>query len=240
MADAVGLVADAVGLVADAVGLVADAEGVLLTAGSAAAANEVGVAGLVVFDVALAVLVCVVVGFALALEVLVGAGEELVDGLAVAVVLGLAGVDTFKDADELVVADAVCAEDKGSLLAVGVAVAEVLAVGSLADGCGLGEPLGDPVGVGVGVGEEVDCGNGWHCCTAPVDAATAAVSSTGCADGAASANPEAAAARTPPVTTPTTTGCTCAIRMKGPARAVRGMPCSCRTPPLDTNGSAQC
>jgi hypothetical protein len=210
---------------------VADAEGLLLTIGSAATTNEVGVADLVAFDVALAVLVCVGVGFALALEVFVGAGEELVDGLAVAVVvLGLADVDAFEGADELAVAVAVCAEGEGSVLAVGVAVAEALAVGSLVDGCGLGEPLGDPVGVGVGVGEEADCGNGWHCCTAPVDAATAAVSSTGCVAGAASANPEAAAARTPPVTTPTTTGCTCAIRIKGPARAVCGMPCSCRTP----------
>jgi hypothetical protein len=172
---------------------------------------------------------------------LVGAGVELVDGSAVAVVvlLGLADVDAVEDADGLVVAVAVCAEGEGSVLAVGdfeavgVAVAEVVAVGSLVDGCGLGEPLGVPVGVGVAVGEEVDSGNGWHCWTAPVDTATAAVSSTG-----GSENPEAAAARTPPVTTPTTTGCTCAIRMKGPVRAVRGMPCPCRTPPLDTNDSA--
>lgn len=215
-------------------GLVGDAEG-LLTAMSAAAANEVGVADVVAFDVALAVLVCV------------GAGVELVDGLAVVVVvLGLADVDAFEDADEVVVAVVVCVEGEGSAVgdleavAVGVAVAEVLAVGSVVDGCGLGEPLGDPVGVGVGVGDEVDRGNGWHCCTAPAGAATAAVSSMGCAAGAASENPEAAAARTPPVTTPTITGCTCAIRMKGPARAVRRMPCSCRTPPLDTNDSAQC
>jgi hypothetical protein len=179
---------------------------------------------------------------AVALEVLVGAGVELAVGLPVAVVvLGLADVDAFEDADGLVVAVAVCAEGEGSVLAVGdfeavgVAVAEVVAVGSLVDGCGVGEPLGVPVGVGVAVGEEVDSGNGWHCWTAPVDAETAAVSSTGARE-----NPEAAAARTPPVTTPTTTGCTCAIRMKGPARAVRGMPCSCRTPPLDTNDSAQC
>lgn len=169
---------------------------------------------------------------------------ELAVGLAVAVVvLGSADVDAFEDADGLVVAVAVCAEGEGSVLAVGdfeavavgVAVAEVVAVGSLVDGCGLGEPLGVPVGVGVAVGEEVDSGNGWHCWTAPEDTATAAVSST-----RGSENPEAAATRTPPVTTPTTTGCTCAIRMKGPARAVRGMPCSCRTPPLDTNDSAQC
>jgi hypothetical protein len=220
-----------------AVGLVADAAGLLLTAGSAVAADEVSVADVVAFEAALAVLVWVCVAV------------ELVDGLAVAVVvLGLADVDAFEDADELVVAVAVRVEGEGSVLtvgdfeevAVGVAVAEVLTVGSLVDGCGLGEPLGVAVGVGVAVGEEVDSGNGWHCCTAPVDAATAAVSSTGWAAGAASENPEAAAARTPPVTTPTITGCTCAIRMKGPARAVRGMPCSCRTPPLDTNDSAQC
>ena len=163
--------------------------------------------------------------------------------MGVAVVL-----DAFDDADELAVAVAAEAEGEGSILAVGdfevlavvVAELEVLAVGSLVDGCGLGELLGVAVGVGVAVGEEVDCGNGWHCCTAPVDAATAAVSSTGWTAGAASHNPEAAAARTPPVTTPTTTGCTCAIRMKGPARAVRRLSCSCRTPPLDTNDSAQC
>lgn len=109
------------------------------------------------------------VGFAVALEVLVGAGVELVDGLAVAVVvLGLADVDAFEDADGLVVAVAVLMEGEGSVLtvgdfepvAVGVAVAEVLAVGSLVDGCGLGEPLGVAVGVGVAVGEEVDSGNG--------------------------------------------------------------------------------
>ena len=142
---------------------------------------------------------------------------ELVDGSAVAVVvlLGLADVDAVEDADGLVVAVAVCAEGEGSVLAVGdfeavgVAVAEVVAVGSLVDGCGLGEPLGVPVGVGVAVGEEVDSGNGWHCWTAPVDTATAAVSSTG-----GSENPVTAAARTPPVTTPIITGCTCAIRMK--------------------------
>jgi hypothetical protein len=178
-----------------------------------------------------------VAAFAIVLEVLAAVGVELADGLAVAVVvLGSADVDAFadadelEDADELVAAVAVYAEGEGSVL-------EVLVVGSLVDGCGLGELLEVAVGVGVAVGEEVDRGNSWHCCTAPVDATTAAVSSTG---WAVSENPEAAAARTPPVTTPTTTGCTCAIRMKGPARAVRGMPCSCRTPPLDTNESAQC
>lgn len=201
-----------------------------------------------VFAVALAVevLVCVVVGVAVVLEVLVGVADDL----AVAVVvLGLADVDAFEDGDELVVAVEVCAEGEGSVLAVGdfeahavaVGVLEVLAVGSLVDGDGLGEVLGVAVGVGVAVGEEVDAGNGWHCWTAPVDAA----SSAAWAAGAASENPEAAAARTPPVTTPATTGCTCAIRMKGPAQCCsslqrNGMPCSCRTPPLDTNDGAQC
>ena len=170
---------------------------------------------------AVEVFVCVAESFAVVLEVLVGVGE-LADGLTVAVVvlvLGLADVDACEDGDGLVVAVDVCAEGEGSALAVGDL--EVLAVGSLVDGDGLGEVLGVAVGVGVAVGEEVDCGNGWHCCTAPGDVATAAVSSTAWAAGAASENPEAAAARTPPVTTLSTTGCTCAIRMKGPASAVR-------------------
>jgi hypothetical protein len=131
-------------------------------------------------------LACVVLGFAVVLEVLAGVGVELADDLAVAVVvLGLADVDAVEDADELVVAVAVCAEGEGSVVgdlevvAVDVAVAEVLAGGSLVDGCGLGESLGVAVGVGVGVGEEVDCGSGWHCCTAPADVANAAASSMG-------------------------------------------------------------
>jgi hypothetical protein len=163
------------------VGLVVDGAG-LLVGGSVVVDDGVGVAVVVTFGAAPAVLVCVVVGFAVVLEVLADVGVELVDDLAVAVVLlGLA------DVDELVVAVAVCTEGEGSVLTVGdfevlaveVAVAEVLAVGSLVDGCGLGEPLGVAVGVGVAVGEEVDCGSGWHCCTAPVDVASAAASSTG-------------------------------------------------------------
>jgi hypothetical protein len=166
------------------VGLVVDGAGLLLGGGSAVVDDGVGVAAVMTFGAALAVLVCVVLGFAVVLEVLADVGVELVDDLAVAVVVpGLADVD----ADELVVAVAVCAEGEGSVLAVGdfevvaveVAVAEVLAVGSLVDGCGLGEPLGVAVGVGVAVGEEVDCGNGWHCCPAPVDVASTAASSTG-------------------------------------------------------------
>ena len=150
-------------------GLVVDGAGLLLVGGSAVV-DGVGVAVVVAFGAALAVLVCVVVGFAVALEVLVGAGVELVDGLAVAVVvLGFADVDAVEDANELVVTVAVCAEGEGS----------VLAVGSLVDGCGLGELLEVAVGVGVGVGEEVDCGSAWHCCTAPVDVASTAASSTG-------------------------------------------------------------
>ena len=169
-------------------GLVVDGAGLLLVGGSAVVDDGVGVAVAVAFRTTLAVLACVVAGFAVVLEVLAGVGLELVDDLAVAVVvLGLADVDAVEDAEELVVAVAVCAEGEGSVLAVGdfevlaveVAVAEVLAVGSLVDGCGLGELLGVAVGVGVAVGEEVGCGSGWHCCTAPVDVASAAASSTG-------------------------------------------------------------
>ncbi len=169
-------------------GLVVDGAGLLLVGGSVVVADGVGVAVAVAFETALTVLACVVPGFAVVLEVLAGVGVELVDDLAVAVVvLGLADVDAVEDADELVVAVAVCAEGEGSVLAVGdfeavaveVAVAEVLAVGSLVDGCGLGELLGVAVGVGVAVGEEVGCGSGWHCCMTPVDVASAAASSTG-------------------------------------------------------------
>jgi hypothetical protein len=243
------------------------AVGVLVVVGSVVVADVVGFADVVAFGEALEalvavvitlevlvcvvvlaveVLVCVVVGVAVVVEVLAG----VTDDLAVAVaVLGLADVDAFEDGVELEVAVEVCVEGEGSVLAVGdfealavaVGVLEVLAVGSLVDGDGLGEVLEVAVGVGVGVGEEVDADNGWHCWTAPVDAASPAA----WAAGAASENPEAAAARTPPVTTPATTGCTCAIRMKGPAQCCsslqrNGMPCSCRTPPLDTNDGAQC
>ena len=159
----------------------------LLAGGSAVVVDGVGVAAVMAFGAALAVLACVVVGFAVVLEVLAGVGVELVDDLAVAVVvLGLADVDAVEDGDELVVI-AVCTEGEGSVLAVGdfevlaveVGVLEVSVVGSLVDGCGLGELLGVAVGVGVAVGEEVGCGSGWHCCTAPVDVARAAASSTG-------------------------------------------------------------
>jgi hypothetical protein len=151
------------------VGLVVDGAGLLLGGGSAVVVDGVGVAVVVAVGAALAVLVCVVLGFTLVLEVVDGVGLELVDDVAVTVVvLGLADVDAVEDADELAVVGAVCAEGGGS----------VLAVGSLVDGCGLGELLGVAVGVGVAVGEEVDCGSGWHCCTAPVDVASAA-SSTG-------------------------------------------------------------
>ena len=194
-----------------------------LVVGSAVVAVGVGVgvADVVAFGAELAVLVCVAVAVAVVLDVSAGVAE-LADDVAVAVVvLGLADVDAVEDADELVEAVAVSVVGDGSVLAVGdfealavpVAVLEVLAVGSLVDGDGLGEVLGVAVGVGV------DSGNGWHCCTAP--GVAAAVSSAAWAAGAASENPEAAAARTPPVTTPTTTGCTCAIRMKGPASVAR-------------------
>jgi hypothetical protein len=153
------------------VGLVVDGAGLLLAGGSGVVADGVGVA-VVASRAALAALACVVLGFAVVLEVLAGVGVELADDLAVAVVvLGLADVDGVEDAGELMVAVAV--------LTVEVGVLEALAVGSLVDGCGLGEVLGVAVGVGVAVGEEVDCGSGWHCCTAPVDVASAAASSMG-------------------------------------------------------------
>ena len=161
-------------------GLVVDGAGLLLVGGLAVVDDGVGVAAVMAFGAALAVLVCVVVGFAVVVEVLAGVGVELVDDLAVAVVvLGLADVDAVEDADELGVAVAVCTEGEGSVLTVEVGVLEALAVGSLVDGCGLGEVLGVAVGVGVAVGEGVDCGSGLHCCTAPVDVASAAVSSMG-------------------------------------------------------------
>jgi len=157
-----------------------DGAGLLLVGGSGVVDDGVGVAVVVTFGAALAVLVSVALGFAVVVEVLAGVGVELVDDLAAAVVvLGLADVDAVEDADELVVAVAVCTEGEGSVLTVEVGGLEVLAVGSLVDGCGLGESLGVAVGVGVAVGEGVDCGSGWHCCTAPVDVASAAASSTG-------------------------------------------------------------
>jgi hypothetical protein len=170
------------------VGLVVDGAGLLLAGGSAVVDDGVGVAVVVAFGAALAVLACVVLGFTVVLEVLAGVGLELVDDLAVAVVvLGLADVDAVEDADELVVAVVVRTEGEGSVLTVGdfevvaveVDVLEVLVVGSLVDGCGLGELLGVAVGVGVAVGEEVDCGTGWHCCTAAGDVVTSAASSAG-------------------------------------------------------------
>ena len=150
-------------------GLVVDGAGLLLVGGPVVVADGVGVAAVMALEAALAVLVCVVLGFTVVLEVVAGVAVELVDDLAVAVVvLGLADVDAVEDAGGLVVAVAVCTEDEGS----------ALAVGSLVDGCGLGELLGVAVGVGVAVGEEVDCGSGWHCFTDPVDVASAAASST--------------------------------------------------------------
>ena len=151
-------------------GLVVDGAGLLLIGGSAVV-DGAGVAVVVAFGAALAGLACVVAGFAIALEVLADVGVELFDGLAVAVVvLAFADVDAVEDADEL--ADEL-------VVAVAVGGGSVLAVGSLVDGCGLGELLEVAVGVGVAVGEEVDCGSSWHCCTAPVEVASAAASSTG-------------------------------------------------------------
>jgi hypothetical protein len=153
--------------------------------------------------------------------------------VVVAVDFGVADVVVgFGVAVELVVADAdadgvVDPEPLGS----GVPVA-----GALVDAGGLAgplvEPLGvgvgvEPVGVGVGVGVGVELGDGvgsasgWHCSTAVLAVATALVSCAAWVADAAMENPVTVAASTPPATKPPTTGCTCAIRMKGPARAVR-------------------
>jgi hypothetical protein len=123
----------------------------------------------------------------------------------------------------------------GSVLAVpdaepldlGVALVDVFALAEA-----LGEPLdvdGDGVVavglgvvvVGVALGVGVAACTGSHCCTVPLAAATVSDRSAGWVAVAASDKPVAAAARTPPVTRPATTGCTCAIRMRGPAPAVR-------------------
>src|SRR5215475_9059416 len=141
-------------------------------------------------------------------------------GVLVAVDFGVADVAVgFGVAVELVVADAdadgvVDPEPLGS----GVPVA-----GALVDAGGLAgvlvESLGD--GLSVELGDGVGSGSGWHCSTAVLAVATALVSSAAWVAGAAMENPVTVAASAPPATKPPTTGCTCAIRMKGPARAVR-------------------
>jgi len=130
----------------------------------------------------------------------------------------------------------------GSVLAVPDAEPLDLGVAEpLADVFALAETLGDPldvdgdgvvavglgvvvvgvVVVGVGLGDGVAACTGSHCCTVPLAAAAVSARPAGWAAVAASDKPVAVAARTPPVTRPTTTGCTCAIRMRGPAPAVR-------------------
>jgi hypothetical protein len=130
----------------------------------------------------------------------------------------------------------------GSVLA--VPDAEPLDLGAaepLVDVFALAETLGDPldvdgdgvvavglgvvvvgvVVVGVGLGDGVAACTGSHCCTVPLAAAAVSARPAGWTAVAASDKPVAVAARTPPVTRPTTTGCTCAIRMRGPAPAFR-------------------
>ena len=162
--------------------------------------------------------------------------EGVTDLVRVAEPLVFAGVADvvagFGVAVELVVADAdadgvVDPEPLGS----GVPVA-----GALVDAGGLAGPLVDPLGVGVGVepvgvgvgvgvgvelGDGVGWGSGWHCSTAVLAVAPALVSSAAWVAGVAMENPVTVAASTAPATKPPTTGCTCAIRMKGPARTVR-------------------
>ncbi|HEX6520069.1 MAG TPA: hypothetical protein VF070_08670 [Streptosporangiaceae bacterium] len=167
---------------------------------------------------------------------------EVFVGVVVAVaVLVVADVDAFGDVVELALV--VLAEGEGSvlgvgdcaLLTVGLAVVEVLAVGVAVVevlAVGLAVVLAVVVGVGVALGEEVADGNAWHCCAVPVDVTTVVVGLAAWAPGAGRENP---ATRTPPVTKPVTTGCTYAIRMKGPASAVRryigtNMPCCAVSP----------
>jgi hypothetical protein len=130
----------------------------------------------------------------------------------------------------------------GSVLAVPDAEPLDLGVAEpLADVFALAETLGDPldvdgdgvvavglgvvvvgvVVVGVALGDGVAACTGSHCCTVPLAAAAVSARPAGWTAVAASDKPVAVAARTPPVTRPTTTGCTCAIRMRGPAPAVR-------------------
>ena len=149
-------------------------------------------------------------------------------------------VDGFGVAVELVVADA---DADGAAdpepLGWGVPVAGALVdagglAGALVEPLGVGvgvEPLGVGVGVGVGVelGDDVGGCSGWHCCTAVLAVVTALVSSAAWVASAAMENPVTVAASTPPATNQPTTGCTCAIRMKGPARAVRCLTSRCLT-----------
>jgi hypothetical protein len=114
----------------------------------------------------------------------------------------------------------------GELLDVAGVGELVVGLGSLVGPLGVGvgvEPVGVGVGDGVGVelGDGVGSGSGWHCSTAVLAVATALVSSAAWVADAAMGNPVTVAASTPPATKPPTTGCTCAIRMRGPARAVR-------------------
>jgi len=124
----------------------------------------------------------------------------------------------------------------GSVLAVPDAEPLDLGVAEpLVDAFALAETLGEPldvdgdgdvavglgvVVVGVALGDGVAACTGSHCCTVPL-AAAVSVRPAGWVTDAASDKPVAVAARTLPVTRPTTTGCTCAIRMTGPAPAIR-------------------
>lgn len=170
--------------------------------------------------------------------------DELAVGFAVAIPLLALGV-TLADEED------VPGEGDGSL--VGVGDAELcgfggsLVEGSLVEAFGLAEALAEPleadtvgvgVGVGVALGDAVAACSGSHCCAVPLAAAAVSVSPAACGADAASEKPVAAAARTPPVTKPAITGCTCVIRMRGPASAVRcgseTSACAVR-PPLDTH-----
>ncbi len=175
------------------------------------------------------------------------ADGELLDFVGLAV---LALGETLPDAD---------AEGVGAVSAVGLGDAEPLGVGVPVGGLVLGVAVGlvgVGVGVGVGLGDGAGSCSGSHCCTVvavvTVNSAAAAPGRLALAADAVAENPVALAARTPPVTKPTTAGCTCAKRMRGPAQCCsllrrndysvwsgyirRGAPGSCSTPPIGHQG----
>lgn len=158
-----------------------------------------------------AVTVCVV----LELDVTVPVADEDGPGVGDGSVLGVTDVEP----PDLAVAGSpvgafVLAEALGEPLELDAEGFGVVGVGVGVVGVGLGV-------VGVALGDGVAACTGSHCWMVPLAAAAVSVSPAGVVAEAASDKPVAIPARTPPVTKPASTGCTCAIRMRGPASAVR-------------------
>jgi len=161
--------------------------------GSLVVADGLGVLVGVDFADALAVVV-VFAGVGVGVLVAVGVAEDFADALVVVV-----DVAVFDGGSDVLVGDGELLDDfrvsvvvlVGDFVAVlladeldvGVLVGEVLVVGSLVDGVGLGEGLvllGDGVGVGVGLGDVVAACTGSHCCAVlPLAVATARISPAG-------------------------------------------------------------